>query len=125
MNTGNSEIDSMSWSITAVIVDIDFTADFLLGLSDIRKIKLFRYLPECVEESDFPNSIHEIDQTAEKETIQHPDDFNGTTNDEIPVSYTGSIVKKSEEEEKMISESTDTLDKKMNREWKLKSISQT
>ena len=57
--------------ITAVIVDIDFTADFLLGLSDIKRIKLFRYLPECVENSEV---VEESDQKEKDET------FGETTN---------------------------------------------
>ncbi len=98
MNTGNPEIDSKSWLITAVIVDIDFIADFLLGLSDIRKIKLFRYLPECVEESDF---VQENDQAAEKETTLHPNNFISNTDSGIPVASHESLVKQSEEKEKI------------------------
>jgi len=71
LNTGNPDIDSKSWLITAVIVDIDFTADFLLGLSDIKRIKLFRYLPECVENSEV---VEESDQKEKDET------FGETTN---------------------------------------------
>ena len=45
-------MDKKSWVIKAVIVNIEFTTDFLLGLQDIRKIKLFRYIPELVEDVD-------------------------------------------------------------------------
>jgi hypothetical protein len=65
LNTGNPEIDARSWLIKAVIVDIDFTADFLLGLSDIKRIKLFRYLPECVEDNNYVDDLNNETDTDE------------------------------------------------------------
>ena len=47
--TGDIEIDQKTWPIKAVIVNIDFTADFLLGLKDIKRVRLFKYLPDLVE----------------------------------------------------------------------------
>ena len=93
LNTGDTVIDSKSWLITAVIVNIDFTADFLLGLSDIKKIKLFRYLPECVEESD---DIQERNQTENDESDTRPNSLIGMTNRTNPVTTHELLSKKSE-----------------------------
>jgi hypothetical protein len=57
--------------IKAVIVNIDFTADFLLGFRDIRRLKLFKYPPDLVEDSnpeeeepsESPNEEHGIKKT--------------------------------------------------------------
>jgi hypothetical protein len=49
LSTGDSEVDNKSWLIKAVVVNIDFAADFLLGLRDIKRIKLFKYIPDLVE----------------------------------------------------------------------------
>ena len=61
LNTGDPKGDNKSWVVKAIIVIIDFTTDFLLGLQDIRKIKLFRHIPELVEDSD---SGDETDDTT-------------------------------------------------------------
>ena len=58
--------------ITAVIVDINFTADILLGLSDIKRIKLFRYLPECVENND---SLCDADRIGGNELLAKSVEF--------------------------------------------------
>ena len=98
LNTGNPDIDSKSWLITAVIVDIDFTADFLLGLSDIKKIKLFRYLPECVEDSE---GVDDINQTENDEAIPHPEELNSTTDRTNLATIPESLSRHSETQEKI------------------------
>ena len=52
LRTGDPDTDVKSWIVKAVVVNIDFAAEFLLGLKDIRKMKLFRHIPELVEDVD-------------------------------------------------------------------------
>ena len=74
LNTGNPRVDSKSWIIKAVIVDIDFTSDFLLGLNDIKMIKLFRYVPECVEDST-QGGDESSEENAEPGRMISPNDY--------------------------------------------------
>ena len=81
MNTGDEGVDKKSWIVKAVIVNIDFTSDFLMGLRDIRRIKLFRYIPELVEDfkSDIDDmkSLHETEQGFPTQPIRAMEPWNG------------------------------------------------
>ena len=77
LNTGNPSIDTFSWTIKAVIVDIDFTAEFILGLHDIKRIRLFKYIPELVEEGSEEDEtqmiMNSVTETADKKTSDNMD----------------------------------------------------
>ena len=62
-----------------VIIDIPLLSDVIIGLRTIRKIKLFKYLPELVEDEDEPD----------EETPDHIDceDENDSDNEETEVEW--------------------------------------
>ena len=69
-------MDNKSWVVKAIIVNIDFTTDFLLGLQDIRKIILFRHIPELVENSyskddtDDTTSVYDVGHVFPEQKIR-------------------------------------------------------
>ena len=52
LRTGDRDTDVKSWIVKAVVVNIDFATELLLGLKDIKRMKLFRHIPELVEDVD-------------------------------------------------------------------------
>ena len=58
----------------AVIVNIDFAADILLGLKDIKRIKLFKYIPDLVEDG-----LSDKGENEEEEGVENEEDDKGHT----------------------------------------------
>ena len=60
-----------TFQIQAVIIDIPLLSDVIIGLPTIRKIKMFRLLPELVEDNDSEDES-ENEGDSERETRNYP-----------------------------------------------------
>jgi hypothetical protein len=77
------------FSIKAVIIDIPLLSDVIIGLRTIKRIKLFKYLPELVEDEDesesgIPKLVYdEEDEESEMEETEEEWNTRSNTHPEI------------------------------------------